>query len=344
MKLIKYLPLVLAFAAASCEDSVGPKITENKVPAAFDKSFEGKEYTFVEEHAGEVAETFTWKAADFGYQAAVKYSIEAALDDKFEKVIAIAQSNLPQVAITVGALNEKLFLGLKLKEGVQSKIYLRIKSVISSVVDITYSEPISVNVTPYFVERKIGVMWVPGDNNGWKHTDNDRVYSMEDNGKFENYFYFPANAKFLFTPADNWNNKFGGSNGALKEGGSDIAVGNDTPGMYLVNANTVDLVYSLLRTDWGIIGSAVGGWGDKDDVMFSWDSQKMALVAEANFTSGEEFKFRANHDWKYNFGAGEEEGFLAFDKANMRFTQPSGKYRVTFYIMALDKYYTLEKI
>lgn len=343
MKILKYFPIALGLLAASCEDSADPQLLKDKIPATLDKSLEGTSYVFEEAKANEVAATFKWAPANFGYQAAVKYTVEASLPDaKFEKPVAIAQTTSTSINLLTGLFNEKVFTGLKIKEGVQTEILVRVKASISSAVANIYSEPIKIKVTPYFIERKIGKMWAPGNQNGWSFKD--VVYSMDNNGEYENYFYYPANGEFLFTPADSWDNKFGGANGTLKEGGENILVKNDKAGMFHVEVSLTNMTYTLTPTDWSIIGGAVGGWEPANDVMFTWDANLKALVAEANFTTGEEYKFRANHDWKLDFGAGDEEGKLKFKAGNMRFTQPSGKYKVTFFIMAAEKYYTLEKL
>lgn len=341
MKIFKYFTILAGLSAAGCDDAADPRLLENSTPAVVDKSLDGTSYVLEEAKAGEIAATFKWSPANFGYQAAVSYTLEASLPEaNFDKPVVIGQTNSTFVNLYTDAFNSKLFSNLKIKDGVETEILIRVKASVSNAVKSVYSKPIKIKVTPYAVKTAIGKMWVPGSHNGW--TFNDVVYSIANDGMYQNYLYFPVNAEFLFTPAENWDNKYGGANGTLREAGENILVKNSKEGIYLVEASIPDMTYKLTPTDWGIIGSAVGSW-DKD-VVFTWDAVSGTLVAIADFTTGEEFKFRANRDWSINFGAGDEEGKLKFNAENIRFTLPSGKYKVNFYIKAAEKYYTMEKI
>ena len=88
----------------------------------------------------------------------------------------------------------------------------------------------------------------------------------------------------------------------------------------------------------GIIGSAVGGWNDSDEVNFTQDPSNPHLwyALGVNFTSGNEFLIRANDAWssvwRYNGSSQNLYGtaVLAGGGNNFPFNGTSGSYDVWF--------------
>jgi hypothetical protein len=119
----------------------------------------------------------------------------------------------------------------------------------------------------------------------------------------EGYVYM-ANASnaWKFATKPNWDgpNYGDGGSGTLSTGGGNIST---TAGYYKINVNTSVSPYTFtaVATVWGVIGDASpGGWGDEtgltyDPSLRTWNGG-MHLTA-ANI------KFRANHNWDYNYGA-----------------------------------------
>ena len=87
----------------------------------------------------------------------------------------------------------------------------------------------------------------------------------------------------------------------------------------------------------GIIGAAIGGWGDADEINFTQDPNNPHLwnAQGVTFTNGQEFLIRANDGWsnvwRYN-GSTQLYGtsYLAGGGDNFPFTAPTGSYNVWF--------------
>ena len=87
----------------------------------------------------------------------------------------------------------------------------------------------------------------------------------------------------------------------------------------------------------GIIGAAIGGWNDGDEINFTQDANNPHLwyALNVNFTNGQDFLIRANDQWnsvwRYN-GSQTLYGnsILAGDGANFPFTAETGSYDVWF--------------
>ncbi len=74
-------------------------------------------------------------------------------------------------------------------------------------------------------------------------------------------------------------------------------------GYYKLNVNAaVDpMTYTAVATVWGVIGDASpGGWGD--ETALTYNPTLRIWMGAMNLTAAN-IKFRANHDWGYNYGA-----------------------------------------
>ena len=98
----------------------------------------------------------------------------------------------------------------------------------------------------------------------------------------------------------NWDGPNYGDGGAGK---LDANGGNfsSPAGYYKINADASAMTYTAVATNWGVIGSATpGGWGDETALTYfpelkTWRGGMHLTAAE--------IKFRANHDWGFNYGS-----------------------------------------
>ena len=349
MKALKYLPLLLGFVAASCTDEVGPKIYTDGVSGQLSAPATGKTYTFIQENANEVAETFTWSSADFGTQLVTTYTVQAAIaGTNFEdKVVPLAETVENSAAVLVKDFNNKvLSLGLPFNKA--ANLQIRIKASVHANVNPVYSEPIDVTVTPFEMIINYPKIWVPGSFTGWgdAHKNNIVAYSIDDNGIYENYFFVNStNAEYKFTRVPDWKEEigYGDAEGKLKAGGGNIKMNNEEVGVYLMKANLNTMTYENTFTNWGLIGDAVGGWDPVNDVEMTWNKDINALEATVAMVKGN-FKFRANKDWgPFEYGKGNNDGELKLKGGNIA-VEKAGTYKVTFFIMEPVKKYTIEEI
>jgi len=136
---------------------------------------------------------------------------------------------------------------------------------------------------------------------------------------------------FKFRANHAWGLNWGGIEfpaGTAVENGDNITA---TPGDYRVTFNTNTLSYEFVElvkyTSIGLIGSATpGGWDADTDLNPNEDST--IWKADMSLTDGEA-KFRANHDWSVNWGAGDfPSGTGTQDGANIPVV--AGDYHVSF--------------
>lgn len=188
---------------------------------------------------------------------------------------------------------------------------------------------------------KFKALNVPGSMNKWKaDTEDNILVDLTKSGTYKGWVYASGDDEFKFA-LGSWDENWGCADieaGTLVAGGDNI---KPAAGMYYITANLDDLKATFLRTDWGIIGDAVGGWGDADDVMMTWNAEKKVYEATVTMSAGG-FKFRANHGWDYNLGGAD-----ALTQNGDNITVEAGTYYVTLDLQTtkkhLDPTYTITK-
>ncbi len=155
-----------------------------------------------------------------------------------------------------------------------------------------------------FTTPDITKFWVVGDYNGWNNSDDAKyiISSLTSGNTAEGYIYLTAGGIKLVTD-HSWSDPatFGddGTNtGKLANPGNNITVASD--GHYRIRGNRIDMTYELLKTDWGVIGSATPlDWGDETPLTYN---QTLDQWIGGVHLKNAELKFRANHSWDYNLG------------------------------------------
>lgn len=277
--------------------------------------------TLEEASAANKAVSFNWNEAEFGYAAAINYTLQISFKDSaFRRFTSVGLGTTLAKDFTVGDFNT-LLLGAKYSAGTAQSVWVR---VLAQVTDSLYSfsDTVKLTVTPYKTKRVINypALYVPGGYQGWAPGDPTiaRLFSVASNGSYQGYVQLPDAANlFKFTPAPNWNSEYGAATapGKLQQvGGGNLEI--DGSGYYLVKANTKQLTWSSTLENWGIIGDAAGGWGDNDDVMFDFDPVEQVLHKTLPLKVGG-VKFRTNHLWTLQLGEGAAYGGgnITIDKA-----------------------------
>lgn len=138
--------------------------------------------------------------------------------------------------------------------------------------------------------------------------------------------------------AHDWPWNYGGTDGELWHDGPNIELNVAGDYFFILDLSTPhEYTYSANR--WGLIGSAVGGWGDGDDIFMSWNQADQAMVVTADLAVGE-FKFRANGGWAVNLGGPPND--LTFDGPNIQISE-AGNYTIKLYPRADGGTYTIVK-
>ena len=141
-------------------------------------------------------------------------------------------------------------------------------------------------------------IYYAGSANGWDATASPMAH--EGAGVYRGWYYvLPVNEA-----AETWGFKFvdgswygDGGEGKLSTDGGNI---NIEEGFYMLVADMANLTYSATSATIGLIGDATpGGWDADTEMRF--DTEQGCWIYTGDFGEGK-FKFRANHDWTFNWG------------------------------------------
>ena len=340
-----FLPIIVALFMGACEPiadfepvlkiGAGPTISS---PA------NGTAIVLEEANADQVVASFSWTEPEFGFDAAVEYTIEmdaAGAGFADPRSLGSVQGVTKLETLTVGEMNAKL-LAKGIPDGVASDIEVRIVAEISPDVDPVVSAPITLSVTPYRAEISYPVLQVPGAYQGWNPGDSSTVvYDRQNNGQYEGYrFFTDPNTEFKYAQNYGWDTNWGdtGADGTLDPGGDNILATD--AGLYKLNVNLNSLTHTYVKTDWGLIGDATPGGWDADTDM-TYDAATGALTITLNLNTGF-IKFRANDGWDLNMGDTDTNGSLEYGGSDIPITE-AGNYTVSLLITGPDYTYTVIK-
>jgi starch-binding outer membrane protein SusE/F len=336
-----YIVMAAILVLASCKkEEVGPVISDPTAPAISLPSA-GTSLVLSQSHAKDTL-TFEWSAATgYGFTAAVTYKVEMSLpgDDFAHPKVILTTTKLKGI-ITYGDFNN-LLVAAEFTTGVSTDLKLRIAASVSDLVPAVYSTVLVLATTPYLVEVNYPKLSVPGSYQGWAPDKGPYIYSVPDNKKYEGYINFPdAGTQFKFTPQPNWDTDWGddGADGTLDVKGANIVAAD--AGFYKINVNINDLTYTLVKTDWGVIGTATPGGWDSDQNM-TFDPVKGKWSITVNLVAGE-MKFRANDAWTINLGDNGGNLSLEYDGSNI-VVAAEGNYTITLDLSKAIYTYVINK-
>ena len=191
-------------------------------------------------------------------------------------------------------------------------------------------------------------IWEAGVNNNWG--SGAQPLYCEDGGGIYKGFFFAQDADwsggkgaFKFTGAYNdWNqgnygtgtiNDDGLSGTLIDDGGSGNILAE--PGFYFAEVNLAEMTYKLTPiTTIGIVGPAqANGWGGDTDMTYNPETRAWEATVEL---AADEFKFRANDDWTFNWGGSEDN--LTQNGANLKIAE-AGTYLVQLFATCETKSY-----
>ena len=328
MKRLAYIALAGILIMASCNKAeLGPVISDNPTAPTILAPVAGDALVLTNAAANDII-TFAWTPADYGFDAAVTYTLEyakAGADFQGSGTVGITVNDTLQ--ISVEDLNNKM-IASEYADGILTNIELRVKAVVSTAIAEIYSPVLAIGVNPYLVEVVYPQLQVPGAHQGWDPGNNTTViYSLKSDNKYEGYMYFAEAANnFKYTVGPDWGVNYGddGADGTLEPGGANIVAGD--AGMYKLNVDLNNKTHTFLLTNWGLIGSATPGAWDTDTNM-DYDAETRLLTLTIDLVVGD-IKFRANDGWALNYGDNGANGSLEFEGANIAIAE-AGNYTIT---------------
>lgn len=312
---------------SSCSKSeMGPVISDNPTAPAFTAPGGGTIIEISEDNFGEVL-SFEWTAADYGFVAAVTYTVQADVTDgAFTNPIEILKTNGLTGGLSYEGLNNKL-LAAGAVAGASGNVLFRIMARVSTAVPDLFSTSVSLAVKPLLVEVSYPFLNIPGNYQGWDPANpNTVIHSLKSDEVYDGYVYFGEAATMFKFAKGSWDVNWGddGLDGTLDPGGADIPAAG--PAMYRLHADINNLTYTALKTEWGLIGSATPGGWDSDQNM-TYDADAGVLTITVDLVVGE-IKFRANDDWAINLGDDQANGIMEYDGANITI-DAAGNYTIT---------------
>ncbi|HVW97322.1 MAG TPA: SusE domain-containing protein [Mucilaginibacter sp.] len=292
-------------------------------------------------NSGDNAVSFNYTPTDYGFKAAVSYTLQ--IDAKGNNFANSKNIGLTSSSKTyTGADLNTLLLSMGFIAGSPAQLEARIKSELATNVQTTYSNTVTVTVTPYFDIPFYSSLYVPGAYQGWSPGTAKRISSPSDNKLYEGFVYFAdaGSLEFKYTSDPDWNHTNYGDAG----GGSlstDGGAGNlkvPSTGYYLLKADLTANTWSATKTQWGIIGDATpGGWDSSTALTF--DATNEVWTATVHLIGGKQCKFRANDAWDINLGDNNPaNGVLAYNGANIN-VDVTGDYKVTLNLSNPAFYY-----
>lgn len=192
--------------------------------------------------------------------------------------------------------------------------------------------------------QQYGLLYVPGDYQGWTPATAPTLGSSKNDGNFEGYINIPAGGSYQlkFTTTPDWSNALGDAgSGTLSPSGGNITL--PAAGYYKFNASTASNTWSATATTWSLIGSfAASNWGSDIDMVYDAGSNSWSGTIVT--VDGDQFKFRANHDWGLNLGESGGTGQLSYNGDNIgdaskNYSVPAGQHTVTLFL-GNSGYYT----
>lgn len=193
------------------------------------------------------------------------------------------------------------------------------------------------------------VIYVPGgyqknagySESDWSPADAPNLASVNSDKNYEGYIYFSkADDEYKFTQGPNWDVNWGdnGGDGSLESGGANLKA--PAAGLYKINVNLNDFVYTAVKTDWGLIGDATpGGWDTDTNMDFDPVTKEYKVIVELK---AGKIKFRANDGWDINLGDNGADGILEYGGSDIVIAE-TGKYEIKLKLGTPDYTFTIDK-
>lgn len=329
----------VALNFVSCEDDSSLVITEGEPQFRIVTPDDGTSITLNKDTPNDPALTVSWEDAQYdGAPTQITYSVEIDKDgDEFNTPVSLGSTTGNSLTFKVSELNAAA-INAELPAGNLGTLNVRVKSTIGTTgAEPMYSNVINYTVTTYFTYLYkdyylVGSATAPGWSNNnnnpplWRNPSNEDLYEFT--GYFNGGGGDPAKFKFLET-LGLWQPQWGTNAGNAQSGSLAGNPGTQSgdPGefqitgpsgyyTFSINMNEGVRTYSITpytgstATTYsvvGMIGDAVGGWGDGNQIDMTPVASDPHLWYKSNVVmSNGPLKFRANNGWTVNWGSDTE--------------------------------------
>lgn len=378
MKLIyKLLSVVTASLVmfASCKKDEDRSVMKLPTGAATKLTASSTNLILTENNAADTVVTFSWPAVNYGYNALATYTLEFSLPtDTFKKANKVlVGSNILKHQFSGADFNQIAIL-LGMTPATQGQLLARVRSDLktdkdaNSNVPSSYSDTITLNVTPYSTKPKPKYpvpdsLYLVGSatDGGWTNpvpVPNQQFTKLDDN-TFGIIAHLTGGQTYVFLPKNgDWGHKYNvasNTDPALKHGGPfapdagnlDIP-GPDATGNYKIIVDFVTGTYTVTPFDITtipanlyIIGDATAsGWTNPVTVP-AQQFTKIGLSTfqiTTNLASGKGYLFiPVNGSWDHKYAVADGKNavyktggpFIADSGDNIPAPDESGSYKIT---------------
>jgi len=298
--------------------------------------------------ASDTVQTITWSPADYGFKAAVNYTVEIVQAGAgFGNAKTVNVGNATSLKY-LGAVLNNLAIGEGIKPGTTGSLDIRVKASLSDSVS-NYSAKATLSVTTYQVE--FPALLVKGGN-GWitpsVRTKGLVLTSVNFNEKFEGYLNLPnadgygGDAFQLVSGSSGTLYGWGGTSTTMSVGGGNLWL-SPAPNYMKVNADTKALTINFTPVSFSVTGDH-NGWNTTATPMIFNAATNTLVANNVSFTAGNKIVFTVNggYDISYKVNA---DGKMVFagppNWAGNNISVPgTGTYKVTLDLSGGDGSYT----
>jgi hypothetical protein len=284
--------------------------------------------------ASTTAFTTKWTPANFGFSAAVSYTLQAVKGtDSFSNTsssIVLGTSN-SDIELNEKAVSQKVLNNLLLSAGgnigISGTFKLRVFARPSTQLATStngvkaVSNEVTITATPYDTFDEFDRIYVPGNYQGasgygsnWSPGDPlvAKLFSAGNDGKYAGYVYMnDATPFFKITTGPSWDNNYGfqadgdffvttsSATNTVTSGSGNLK--GDGAGNYWLKADLSGSTKTITaqKMDYGLIGQ-FNGWSSDENLVFNTSSLKWEKTVTLA-TGG--MLLRGNDDWGFKMGA-----------------------------------------
>jgi hypothetical protein len=316
----KYINNILGFLALIILMSACKK--EGVLTAMEDVIFPSSSFTasvtnivLTEENQNEELIRFNWGEVKYPIAAPVTYSLQITTpadtlsETPWANMYSIQGGEDVLTKSLTGKVLNEMAAGLDLVPNESNTIVVRVRSYMDRE---AYSKVITLSITPYKVITDFPSLWIAGDFQGWDIGNAVKISSFREEGIYEGYINITgATNEFKSYTFKEWDSQSYGAGVdpntliVANYAGANFIVPENGVYNIIVDLNT--MTYLFTKVTWGILGDATpGGWDN--DTPLIYDPVTNLWTVTADMKAGG-FKFRANNDWKLDFGVNAEGKF-----------------------------------